>query len=385
MSTMYTTSRPSPPATPPLATRPTIPLTAHHIRFTARAITPILFDDFKGSSLRGAFATVLRHTFCPQSQRDPETEHYHQALCPVCRLLSGEADDPDEGDTRRAYAIEPPPEAPSHFAPGATFTFGAALYGESWAMFPYVALAAGGMGEFGVGRKVAGGDVAGGEYPPPATRHSPTATRGKFVIEQIDAVNPLTGETRCMMAPEERMVRTETLPVTDEDVRQATEQLLAHLAMQGNQLTLDFLTPMRLVTQGEHTAKTPDFFPLIKQTVKRILDLAHQHGQGRPTIAGAPVVLKRDIYPYADQVHLVADQTHWWDVKGYSSRLGRQQVLGGYIGRATYHAPDWRPLLPWLLWGQSTHVGKNVVKGCGVYRVAGGEVAGRGWRVVGGE
>lgn len=368
MSTVYTMS-----TNPTPVPRPTIPLTAHHIRFTAHAITPILFEDFKGSSLRGAFATVLRHTFCPQSRRDPETEQYHQALCPVCRLLSGDVDDPDDGDTRRAYAIEPPPEAQSHFAPGDTFTFGAALYGESWAMFPYVALAAGGMGEFGVGRKVAAGSwPLAASQPPAASSQQPLATRGKFVIEQIDAVNPLTGEMRCMMAPAERMVRTETLPVTDEEVSQATEQLLAHLATQGNRLTLDFLTPMRLVTQGEHTAKTPEFFPLIKQTVMRILDLASQHGQGRPTIDGAPVVLKRDIYPYADQVHLVADQTHWWDVKGYSSRLGRRQVLGGYIGRATYHAPDWRPLLPWLLWGQSTHVGKNVVKGCGVYRVVAG-------------
>jgi len=80
--------------------------------------------------------------------------------------------------------------------------------------------------------------------------------------------------------------------------------------------------------------------------------------------------LKSDLYPAADTVQLVRDETHWWDLKGYSSRLGRGQVLGGFVGRAVYSAPDWRPLLPWLLWGVSTHVGKNVVKGCGIYRLA---------------
>lgn len=259
---------------------------------------------------------------------------------------------------RRAYAIEPPIEEQQRVAPGETFTFGAALYGESWALFPYVALAAGGMGEFGVGKKVRNAEdrVGSGE-------------RGKFEVEQIDAVNPVTGETSCMMAPGERMVRTETLPVTQEQVQERTETLLAQLAAQDNRLTIDFITPTRIITGGEHTAKSPAFFPLIKQVVMRLLDLCTQHAGSRPTLNGEAIVLKRDIYPVADQVQLIEDHTHWWDVKGHSSRLGQPQVLGGFVGRATYYTPDWRPLLPWLLWGQSTHVGKNIVKGCGIYQL----------------
>ena len=374
MSSMYTMSTVDSPSTTrssPLATTPPatlhIPLSAHHIRFTVRATTPLVFSDFKGSALRGAFATVLRRTFCPQGERDPATEQVHQALCPVCRLLSWDGDEETSGDVRRAYAIEPPLTDQSHFAPGDTFTFGAALYGDSWALFPYVALAAGGMGEFGVGKKVVSGAGAGGEW-----RGAP-GERGRFVVEQIEAVNGLTGARLVMMGPGEQLVRTETLPITQEQVAAATVQWLPHLAAQGNRLTIAFLTPTRLTVQGDHIAKQPDFFPLIKQTVLRLLDLAAQHGGGRPTINGEALVLKRDIYHYADQVELVADHTHWWDAKGHSSRLGRQQVLGGFVGHATYVAPDWEPLLPWLLWGQSTHVGKNIVKGCGIYQVVGGE------------
>jgi hypothetical protein len=161
------------------------------------------------------------------------------------------------------------------------------------------------------------------------------------------------------------MVRSATLPVTHAQIESAAADLLDQLAEQNNHLRIDFLTPTRL-TQGEHTVKTPLFFPLAKSIVLRILDLSAQHAGERPEI-----ILKHDLYPYADAVHLVEDNTHWWDVKGYSSRLERQQVLGGFVGSAWYYAPDWRPLLPWLLWGMSTHVGKNIVKGCGIYRIQG--------------
>ena len=61
--------------------------------------------------------------------------------------------------------------------------------------------------------------------------------------------------------------------------------------------------------------------------------------------------------------------------KGLQEKFGRNRCFdapineSGIVGTATYYAPDWRPLLPWLIWGQSTHVGKNVVKGCGIYQL----------------
>jgi hypothetical protein len=43
--------------------------------------------------------------------------------------------------------------------------------------------------------------------------------------------------------------------------------------------------------------------------------------------------------------------------------------MGGLMGSATFHAPDWSPLLPWLVWASVVHVGKNVVKGCGLFHL----------------
>ena len=164
------------------------------------------------------------------------------------------------------------------------------------------------------------------------------------------------------------MVRNQWLPVTTAQVNQRAADLATRLAEYDQLLQIELLTPTR-ITQQEHTWSRPDFFSLSKLTAQRVLDLSSQFGGGRPTYQGEPVELKRDLYPSADQVTLVQNDTHWWDAKGFSSRLGRAQVLGGLVGRAVYQAPDWRLLLPWLLWGASVHAGKNAVKGCGMLRL----------------
>ncbi len=320
-----------------------IPLLAHCLRFTVRAETPITFHDFKGSALRGAMAGYLRRTYCPE-WRAEKTDPLHQALCPVCQLLSFETAPEEGGDIRRPFALQPPATAQNTFAPGDGFSFGLTLFGNQLTYLPYLVLAVRAMGEDGIG--VAGAD----------------RQRGRFQLERIDAVNPLTGATQAMLTPGAAMVQTATLPVTHAQVMAAAGALAAQLAAHENKLTIEFLTPLRLI-QGEHTVKTPAFFPLVKQVVLRVLDLCAQHGDGRPD-----VVLKRDIYPAADAVTLAADHTTWWDVAGYSGRLGRSQKLGGLIGAATYQSAAWDALLPWLLWGEVVQVGKNVVKGCGLYR-----------------
>ncbi len=332
-----------------------IPLTAHHIRVTVQVTMPMLFHDFKGSALRGAMVSVLRHSFCPE-WRAARTDAFHKAVCPVCQLLALENDESIPGDVRRPYALTPPPDGQSSYAPGDSFAFGLTLFGDSLPYLPYLILTLGGMGEVGLGQKGAHGK------------------RGTFVVTQLDAINPFTSEQLPMLAPGERMVRPETVPVTHEQVLAASDTLADELAANDNQLWVEFLTPMRL-TPNHQRATKPDFFAFCKAAVLRMLDLSAQYGGGRPTINGAALELKRDIYGQADGVQLVHDDTHWWDLKGYSSRLQQEQMMGGLMGRACYQTADWRPLLPWLLWGQSTHVGKNIVKGCGIYQVAGADHA----------
>ncbi|GIV67761.1 MAG: CRISPR-associated endoribonuclease Cas6 [Caldilinea sp.] len=322
-----------------------IPLIAHHFRFLVTAETPIFFHDFKGSALRGAMAGYLKRTYCPE-WRAEKTEPLHQALCPICQLLSYELAPEGGGDIRRPFALRPPLTTQNVFTPGESFDFGLTLFGNQLIYFPYLVLAVQAAGEDGVGVRGENG------------------RRGRFRIARIDAVNLLSGATQPVLAPGATTVQTATAPITHEDVFQAAQALKEQLQRNAMHLTVEFATPLRLIQAG-HIVKEAAFFPLMKQIVLRVLDLCAQHGEGRPDI-----VLKRDIFPAADAVSPVADETRWWDVAGYSSRLGREQRLGGLIGKATYWAENWDALLPWLVWGEVVQVGKNVVKGCGVYQLS---------------
>lgn len=322
-----------------------VPLTAHQLRFTVCAETDIHFSAYKGSALRGALAGVLQQQYCPE-WRNERTDALHRQLCPICQLLGWEQEDIEGGDLRRPYVITPQQDQRTRYEVGERFCFGLTLFGARQALLPYLILGITAMGNQGIGQP------------------DPKGQRGRFRLIEIEAFNPFSKESRALLQ-EGGTVRLDTVPITHADVMNEATRLGGTVALSSTTaLTLTLHTPLRL-NQDRQLVKTPHFFPLIKQVVLRLLDLSVQHGEGRPA-----VTLAQDIYPYADQVQLVADQTHWWELAGYSHRLGREQQLSGIIGKASYRAPNWEPLLPWLIWGQITQVGKNTVKGCGVYTLA---------------
>ena len=336
--------------------------TATHFRFEVEAVTTVAFDDYTGSALRGGLVTALQRNFCPA--RD-QADAAHQAICPVCWLLSYEA---TPGDSRRPYAIEPllagsvrrPARADDHdkparagfwFEPGERFQFGMTLFGQAVNLFPYLVLAVPRMGADGIGRKL--------EQIERGTWH-----RGRFVLRTIEEVNPLTATRRTLMGEGRQIVQTPQNPVSAAQVQAATEQATQRLQANGGRLSLRFLTPARIVHETK-LVHQPHFRPLLQRLVERVNELQRSFGQATEPPSW------QELLALADQVTLIEDDTHWWDVQGRSSRLEREQQLGGFIGLATYSAPPelWPPLLPWLIWGMSTHVGKNAVKGSGWYRL----------------
>ncbi len=79
------------------------------------------------------------------------------------------------------------------------------------------------------------------------------------------------------------------------------------------------------------------------------------------------------LHALATRVQLVESQTRWVEVWSGSTRRGTPSPMSGFVGRAVYAASRevWRPLLPWLVWGQLAQVGKDTVKGNGVVEVRG--------------
>lgn len=332
-------------------------LTALPLRFTCEALTPIRLNGYNaGSNLRGALGNVMRRAYCPEadhysarnlhsagSTRQPDPQH--AATCPVCWLLAANE---HPGEERRGYALVPPPcpsrvktgqgERAGVYQPGQRFDFGLTLFGDALRFLPYFILAVPEMGRNGVG-----------------------PGRGQFAVRSVTAVDPLEHRDQVVLAEGETLVRVPDRLITPERVQQAADRRVP-----ADRLQLTFHTPVRLI-QDRQLVKSPDFGVLFQRLLERLDELNQQYSGG----SGRPAAEVQVLQALAHQVRLVEPHTDWIELKSGSTRSGKVTWLSGFVGTAEYTAPPavWRELLPWLLWGQVTQVGKDVVKGNGVYEI----------------
>lgn len=346
-------------------------LTALQLRFTCEALTPLrLGGASTGAQLRGALGNVMRRAYCPEADhfsarnlhpaggngRRPDPEHV--ATCPVCWLLAANE---HPGEERRGYALVPPrqptgqvsprsgPELsdrqtlPGLYAPGQRFDFGLTLFGEALRFLPYFILAVPEMGRVGVGAPADG------------------AGRGQFALRSVTALDPLDGDDQIVLAEGESVVRVPDRLITPERVQLAADRIIPP-----DRLSMNFLTPMRLIDE-QRLVKAPDFGVFFKRLLERLDELNQQFSGGERR---APQEVQ-GLQTLANQVRLIEAHTRWIELQSESSRSGRATWLSGFVGPAVYAAPFgvWRALLPWLRWGQVAQVGKDVVKGNGVFEI----------------
>lgn len=226
-------------------------------------------------------------------------------------------------------------------APGEGFSFGLTLFGDGFHFLPYFVLAVAEAGRVGVG-----------------------PGRGNFVVNEIWAADPLQGWQEQVLAAGESLVRVPGLAVRWAAVQELTPVLLAQLNQQDNALTIRFLTPLRL-EEKKRLFKVPDFSVFFRRLLLRIDNLGRQFA-GQP---GRDLDEVAYLHELAYQVRLVESETHWHELWSWSGRKRRKTPLSGLVGAATYWAEDWAPLLPWLIWGQATQVGKSAVKGNGLFQL----------------
>ena len=331
----------------------------NQLRVHCTVQTPIRLNEHKGSAIRGALFYALRGSpnpratwsgFCANKAAPSCFECPVNAVCPVMRLVATLDETGAHGhQAPRPYIINPPlDDGRTTYAPGEHFIFDLLLVGDAADLFPYVVLALDRLEHEGIGARV----EAGAGRPP---------RRGTARVTRIDALNPLTGEASPVLRPNSRTVNVPSLPVTHAQVLAVAERL-----PEAGDLMVHFITPMRLVDQ-EQLVKAPYFRPFFHRLIERIKSLADNFG-------GGPVPYAiRELRDLAEGVGLIENRTRWLDLKGYSTRLGREQVIGGLVGRATYRADDWAPFRPWLIWGTILHAGKNAVKGDGWFGIEAGD------------
>lgn len=257
------------------------------------------------------------------------------------------------------------------YEPRETLSFGLTLYAQAMQLFPYVVLALQEFEEGGIGRK--------------CEQYDGCWRRGRLAVREVWAENPLTGERQPVLREGSRQVQVPDVPVTHEQVIENREWRMENGRMrewenermmneEENSLysilhspfffSLFFLTPTRLV-EGGHLLKpeTFRFRPFLQRLLERLESLSAAFCD-TPLTVDFPTLLAE-----AETVRVVEQRLRWEEVCSYSTRRHAESPLGGLVGHVTLQAEDWSPFLPWLLWGQFTHVGKDAVKGNGMYWV----------------
>lgn len=322
--------------------------TAHHLRFTAEVRTPIQLNEHKGSAIRGALFHALRRSFCFNKDAEHCQACSLYATCPICFLVA--TVDPEGwrgADVPRPYTVEPPLGTSTYYAPGEEIRFGLTMFAQALNLFPYVVLAVKELEHGGVGQK--------------APDETGRWRRGTFALKEIEAFNALSGDRQNVLRQGDNLVSVPDVPVTHDQVLQAASR------MPEDELTVTFLTPARLVDAGRLVHR-PQFRVLLQRLLERLSALTAR-------FTDTPLTLDfKELLLGAEGVKLVEDETNWVELDSYSTRRRGHTPISGFVGRAVFQG-DMKPFLPWLVWGQLVHVGKNAVKGDGWYALSwpGGE------------
>jgi hypothetical protein len=329
-------------------------LTVHHLRYTIRATESLALEQHPGSALRGALFRALLQRFCAlPHQTECATCPLAQA-CPVAALVAPMRDEQPRGrDVPRPFIIRPPlvaawGEDGMRLEAGQRTHFTLTLVGSAARLFPYVIMSTAVLQGGGLGRPLR---ANGGR-------------RGRFTVEQIVAEHPFTGHEAVLYQTGCQQVRVPELAVTEADVRDRAVRLA------GNDLSLRFLTPTRLISNGK-LAHAPDPAVFVARLAERLDALEREYA---PVLIGALADAGSGRWrTVAEQskLHMGAHATTWVDTQSYSARQQRRTPTGGFIGTAHLAGDLPLDLAELLVWGELLHVGKDVVKGNGWYQIEG--------------
>lgn len=307
----------------------------HHLRFTVQPLEVIEFGDQPGTALRGALYNALSSRFCSEPNGAVTPGHYER--CPVCWMLAAENGLYRGRDAPRPLTVEPPPK--QVYTPDRLLRFSFTLIGRAQNLLPYLARAVQVMGDIGVGKR-----------------------RGKFKLLRIAEYSPLIDAERTLMMAN-REPRQPTLQVTPKRISDEASQY-------ENQDTvrLELITPLRLIAD-EHLVKTPDPTVFMRRLLERCQSMAQYYGESKTTVDRSEWrQLDQMLKTSTEKIDIVYNDTQWVEVWSHSKNKGYSTPISGLCGVVHWRG-DIKTLIPWLLWGQSLHVGKDAVKGNGWYRV----------------
>ncbi len=334
---------------------------AYRLTFHVQVETTVQLNEHQGSAIRGAFYHTLRRMYCMNPKAKSCFDCSVANVCTVAFLTSTmDADSPRGRDIPRPYTIQPPLPGSGHpksmpdgrtvyeYLPGERLTIGFTFYDKAIQVFPYLLLAVYEMGRGGLGRRT--------------QRENGRWLRGRIRLLSARCENPLTHQSQEVLNTGTNMARIPDIPITH-------QQIMALPVPQGD-LLVRFLTPTRLTYSVDFKKRVvhPDGFTF-RRFFQRLADrldyLGKYFSEGGPDWGDF-----RSLLDAAEEVEVVENRLRWADVWSYSSRKQALSPIGGIVGEVVLRSEDWSPFWPWIVWGQFTHVGKDAVKGNGMYDIS---------------
>jgi hypothetical protein len=291
--------------------------------FEEQAILP----PFKGSAFRGAFGHALKKAMCVNRK----SECAECLLAEKCLYATTfeNSHDPNPKPKRIAapplpYMILPPSTSRTDFRHGDLFQFELRLFGNVNDFLPYFIFAVEQMGKQGIGKRT-------GEC------------RGRFSLQSVSTGNQL--------------IFQDQTGKLDQGPHDNPFEIAPLNGGPPGRLTLTINTPLRLKFENQYQADLP-FHLLVRAMLRRISSLFGHYGGGEPALD------YRELVRQANSVETIDAQLKWYDWKRYSNRQKRSMLMGGIIGKVTYHG-DIATYLPLLEAARHFHLGKQTTFGLG--------------------
>lgn len=304
-------------------------------RFELCFETKALLPRWKGSTLRGALGRALRGVSCTQHSEDCKL-CLLRYRCPYHFLFNSS---PPPGarslrkllDVPRPFVAEPPGEAKSEYEPRDSLAFNLNLFGSAVDYLPYFIVAFRNLGGIGIG----------------GLRYK---GHGRFRINSLRAVNPLTGESRVVYSGD-GLVHNRRVSVSLGDFKPEER----------DRVKLVFTAPTRLKEKGRYTS-TPSFRTIMRSLLSRLSSISEFYCDERLDLD-----YKRFLGSCED-VKLAQANTRWWTMHR-AKMQGKQELYNFFYGELQYQGDITPEMMQFLEAGKYVHVGNLATFGCGRYEV----------------